>query len=145
VSAGRRGSDRVSSRKLVASRAVNSRETVHFRNVGFGLKTQFPLVAVLVGPPIRFVSAVISMRPGVRYEPGISEDEFKSYDKRTVSDLQAFLKSREIKFTRYQWLRESFGYAYFWEGIARSSVGPCIGIFIGCLITGALERRRSLT
>lgn len=102
------------------------------------------LVAVLIGPPLTFVSTIASVRPGVKYEPGISQDEFRSYDNRTVSDLQAFLKSREVKFTRYHWLRESVGYAFFWKGIALSSVRSCIGIFLGCVIMGILERRRAI-
>jgi hypothetical protein len=80
------------------------------------------LVALLIGPLITFVSVVTSTR----------------------TDLEAFMKSREVKFTRYQWLRESIGYAYFWKEIARSSLGPCIGIFLGCLVVGKLERRYSL-
>jgi hypothetical protein len=102
------------------------------------------LVALLIGPLVTFVSTVASTRTTVKYEPGLSEDELKSYDNRTVSDLKAFMKSREVKFTRYQWLRESVGYAYFWEGIALSSLGPCAGIFLGCLIVGRLERRYAL-
>ena len=103
------------------------------------------LVAVLIGPVVTFVSTVASTRVSVKYEPGISEDEFRSYDNRTVSDLQAFLKSREVKFTRNQWLRESMGYTYFWEGIARSSLRSCIAVFLGCVIIGTWERRRRQT
>jgi hypothetical protein len=102
------------------------------------------LVAVLIGPPLTFVSTVASVRPGVKYEPGISEDEIKSYDNRPVSELQALLKSREVKLTRYQRLRESIGYAYFWKGLALTSIRSCIGIFIGCVILGILERRRAI-
>lgn len=102
------------------------------------------LVAVLVGPAITFVFSVASIRPGVRYEPGISEDEFKSYDNRTVAELQALLKSREVKVTRYQWLRESVVSGYFWARIVGNSLRPCIGIFIGCVIMGTLERRRAI-
>jgi hypothetical protein len=103
------------------------------------------LVALLVGPLVTFVSTVASVRTTVKYEPGLSEAEMKSYDNRKVSELEAFLKSREVKFTRYQWLRESIGCAYFWKGIARSSLGPCIGIFLGCIVVGRLERRNGLT
>jgi hypothetical protein len=99
------------------------------------------LVALLIGPLVTFVSTVASVRTTVRYDPGLSEAEIKSYDNRKVSDLEAVLKSREVKFTRYQWLRESIGYSYFWKGVARSSLGPCIGIFLGCIIVGRLERR----
>ena len=100
------------------------------------------LVAVLIGPMITFVFTVAYSRSAVRYEPGIGEVEFKSYDNRTVSDFQAFLKSREVKLTRYQSLRESMGYAYFWEGIARSSLRSCIAVFLGCVIIGTWDRRR---
>ena len=100
------------------------------------------LVAVLIGPVSTFVSTVASTRANVKYEPGISEDEFRSYDNRTVSDLQAFLKSREVKLTRYQSLRESMGYAYFWKGIARSSLRCGIAVFLGCIIVGTWDRRR---
>jgi hypothetical protein len=103
------------------------------------------LVALLIGPPVTFVSIMVSVRTTVKYEPGLSEDELKSYDNRRVSDLKAFMKSREVKFTRYQWLRESIGYAYFWKGIALGSLGPCIGIFLGCLVVGRLERRYDLS
>jgi hypothetical protein len=102
------------------------------------------LIAVLVGPALTFVLTVASMRRAVKYEPGISEDEIKSYHNRPVSELQALLKSREVKLTRYQWLRESIGYAYFWEGIALTSIRPCIGIFIGCVIIWTLERRHAI-
>jgi hypothetical protein len=102
------------------------------------------LVALLIGPLVTFVSAVVSVRTTVEYVPGLSEDEIKSFDNRTVSDLEAFMQSRAVKFTRYQWLRESIGEAYFWKGIARGSLWHCIGIFLGCLIVGSLERRSTL-
>jgi hypothetical protein len=103
------------------------------------------LVALLIGPVVAFVSAVASVRTPVEYEPGVSQAEIKSYDSRTVSELEAFLKSRQVKLTRYQWLRESIGYSYFWKGIARSSVGPFVGIFLGSIVVGTWERRYGST
>ena len=100
------------------------------------------LAAVLIGPVVTFVATVASVRTTVSYEPGLSQEELKSYDNRTVVDLNAFLKSRAVKFTRSEWLRESIGNAYFWKGIAWKSVGPCIGIFLGCIAVGQLERRQ---
>lgn len=99
------------------------------------------LAAALIGPLVAFASTVASVRPGVRYAPGISQYELKSYDSRSVTDLEAFLQSREVKLTRSQWLRESIGSAQFWEGNAWKSVEPIIGIFLGCIIVGGLERR----
>jgi ABC-type transport system involved in multi-copper enzyme maturation permease subunit len=102
------------------------------------------LAALLIGPLVTFVSIVASVRTTVKYEPGLSENEIKSYDNRTVSDFEAFMKSREVKFTRYQWLRESIRYADFWKEMAWRSLGPCIGIFLGCLVVAAIERRQDL-
>jgi len=100
------------------------------------------LVAVLLGPIITVVFAVAYSRSSVRFEPGISETEFKSYDNRSLSDLQALMKSREVKLTRYQTLRDSMGYAYFWKGIARSSLPSSIAVFLGCMIIGTWDRHR---
>ena len=102
-------------------------------------------MALLIGPLVAFVSTVASVRATVEYEPGVSQSELKSYDNRTVSDLEAFLKSRQVKLTRYQWLRESIGYSYFWRGVALNSVGPCVGVFLGSIVVGMWERRYGST
>jgi len=68
------------------------------------------LAAVLIGPAVTFVWTVASTRVTVKYEPGVSEEEFKAYKTRSVSELDAFLKSRQVKFSRSQWLRESMGF-----------------------------------
>ena len=102
------------------------------------------ITALLIGLSLTFVSAVAFVRtPVVTYEPGISEAEFHLYDNRTISEWNACLTSLEFNLTLYQWLRESVGYAYFWKGIARRSLGPCIGIFLGCVLVGWLERRHA--
>jgi hypothetical protein len=103
------------------------------------------LAAVLIGVPATFASTVLSTRVTVRYEPGISEAEMKAYDDRPVSELTALLKSRSVKFSRSQWLRESVGEMYFWQDISLKSVVPCVGIFLGCLVVGLLERRDATT
>jgi hypothetical protein len=102
------------------------------------------LAALLISPSVTFMFTAAFTRSTVEYEPGLTESEFHSYDNRTVSDLEAFMKSREVKVTGYQLLRESIGHAYFWKGIARRSLGPCVGIFLGCILVGWLERRRCL-
>lgn len=101
------------------------------------------LAGLLIGPIVAFVSTVASVRTTVRYEPPLSQEELKSYDNRAVADLDALFKSRAVKLTRSEWLRESIGYAYFWKGIAWKSVGPCIGIFLGCIAVGSMERRQA--
>jgi hypothetical protein len=100
------------------------------------------LIAVLIGPTTTLVFTVAYSRSAVRYEPGISEEEFNSYHHRTVTDLQAFMKSREVKLTRYQSLRDSMGSAYFWKGIGRGSLRSCVAVFFGCVIIGKWDSRR---
>jgi hypothetical protein len=102
------------------------------------------IVAVLVGPLVAFVSTVASVRTTVKYEPGLTPAEMNAYNKRSVSELEAFLKSREVKFTAPSGLRESIGEGYFWKEIARKSIVPGIGIFFGCVLVGGLERPRAL-
>jgi hypothetical protein len=85
---------------------------------------------------------VASIRTTVKYEPGVSEAEMKEYDNRSVSEFRAFMKSREVKFTRPEWLRQSIGEGYFWKEITKKSIVPCIGLFFACAIMGGLERRR---
>ena len=102
-------------------------------------------MALVIGPLVALVSTVASVHATVEYEPGVSQAELKSYDNRTVSELEAFLKSRQVKLSRYQWLRESIGYSYFWQGIALSSVGPFVGVFLGSIVVGMWERRYGST
>ena len=99
------------------------------------------LVAVLIGPLTTFVFTVAYARSVLEYQPGISEEEFKSYDNRTVSDFQAFLKSRQVKISAFEALRKSMGQTYFWKRMAQGSIPSSLAAFLGCIIVGASYRR----
>ncbi len=110
-----------------------------------GLLIRSFLAAVLIAPLANLVVGIASVRAITEYQPGISEAEMRSYDNRTVAELQTFLQSRGVRLTRYQALRESMRYSYFWKGLARGSVAPCIAVFLGCVIVGGTERRHALS
>ena len=109
-----------------------------------GLLVRSLLVALLLGPVVTFIVGIARISKITEYEPGISEAEMKAYEGRTVAELERFLQSRRVRLTRYQSLREQMRYPFFWKGIARGSVGPCVAVFLGCIIVGGAERRRAL-
>jgi hypothetical protein len=110
-----------------------------------GLLIRSFLAALLIAPLATLVVDISRMRAITEYQPGISEAEMKAYDNRTVAELEAFLQSRRARLTRYQSLREVMRYSYFWKGLARGSVAPCIAVFLGCVIVGGIERRHALS
>ena len=100
------------------------------------------LVAALIGPLTTFAFTVAYARSVLEYQPGISEEEFKSYDNRTVSEFQAFLKSRQVKISAFRSLRKAMGQGYFWKRMAQGSIPSSLAIFLGCMVVGASYRRR---
>lgn len=101
------------------------------------------LVAILVGTAIDFVSRVASFRGGMKYEPPFSVAERHEIQSMTVNEMDAVLAKRRIKMTRWDWLRESAGYAYFWKEVARDAMVPICGVFLACAWIGWMERRRA--
>ena len=43
------------------------------------------------------------------------------------------------KLTRMEWVQDSIGHAYFWEGVAKQSMVPVLGVFIACVFVGRLN------
>lgn len=100
------------------------------------------LIAVLVGPAIGFISKVASIRGGIKYDPPFSEAERYHMQNMTVNEMESALAKRRIKMTRWDWLRESVPYSYFWEEVAGDAIVPVCGVFLACSWIGWLEKRR---
>ena len=98
-------------------------------------------VAVLVGPAICLVSTVASLQGGTKYDPPVSEAEFHQMGNMTVNDMEAALAKRRIKMTRWDWLRDSVPYSYFWKQVAHDSIVPSLGVFLACTWVGWIEQR----
>jgi len=102
------------------------------------------IAALLLGPVLTVAVHIASIPKISEYQPGLTEAETKAYDDRTVLDFEKFLESRRLRLTRYQSLREEMRYPSFWKGIAWGSIEPFIAVFLGCIIVGGAERRRTL-
>jgi hypothetical protein len=100
------------------------------------------LVAILVGPAIGLISKVASLQGGIKYDPPVSEAERHQMRNMTVDEIEAGLAKRRIKMTRWDWLRESVPYSYFWKEVARGAIVPTCGVFLGCAWVGWMEKRR---
>ena len=99
------------------------------------------LVAVLVGPAIGLVSKVASLQGGTKYDPPLSEAEFHQMGNMTVNEMEAALAKRSIKMTRWDWVRDSVYYSYFWKQVAQDAIVPSSGVFLACTWVGWMEKR----
>jgi hypothetical protein len=101
------------------------------------------IIAIILGPLSAFVISAASFRHATKYDPPISEDEMKRMDNMTVKEFKTALRAREVKLTYAQWLAESIGTSYFWKSLGTGSLVPTTGLFLACICTGILERRKA--
>jgi hypothetical protein len=83
------------------------------------------------------------MHRGAKYEPPISEAEWRQLSELPAAKLGPILEGRQVRLTRIQWLCDSIGYSYFWKSQAKNSLVPTLGVFFACICVGGLERRRA--
>ena len=103
------------------------------------------LAAAFIGPTIGFVSEFASVHKAVRYEPPISEAESHQMENMTVSEMKAAMAKRRIVMSRWEWLRDSVPYLYFWKDLAHRAVVPSSGVFLACMWVGWMEKRHVQT
>ena len=101
------------------------------------------VIAMLAGPSIAFMNSVLWLRPGVKYEPPMTEAEFTRLRDLSVRDAEALLKSRAVHMTRTEVLAESVSNSYFWRNLAKNSLVPSLGVFLACLCMGIWDKRRT--
>jgi hypothetical protein len=99
------------------------------------------LVAVLVGPAINLVSTFTLLHRATKYDPPISEAEFHQMGNMTLNEMDTALAKRRIKVTRWDWLKDSVQYSYFWKQVARDAIVPGCGVFLACIWVGWMDRR----
>jgi hypothetical protein len=100
------------------------------------------LIAVLVGPAINLVSTFTLFHDATTYDPPVSEAEFHRMGNMTVNEMEAALAKRSVKLTRWNWLKDSVQYSYFWKQVARDAIVPSCGVFFACIWVSWGERRR---
>src|SRR5260370_25082450 len=99
------------------------------------------VIAVLIGSLVGFVDYVVSIHGATKYDPPISEEEGRQLRDLPIAKAEAVFAARRRTLTRGQWVLDSIGYSYFWRGVAQDSVVPAFGVFIGCVVLGALQLR----
>jgi hypothetical protein len=98
--------------------------------------------ALLLGSLVGFVEYVRSVHGAARYDPPITEDEWRRLHGLPMDQAEALLISRRKAITRQQWVLESIGTSFFWKGVAEDSLVPILGVFIACVIVGRLQTAR---
>ena len=99
------------------------------------------IAAVIMGPVIAIVSEVVSIRDAKRYQPPVSQTEMAAMRSLPVNQVEAVLRGREVKVSRWEWLTESVRYSYFWKQVAETGIAPGLGFFLACIWVGWMEKR----
>jgi hypothetical protein len=99
------------------------------------------LIAILTGPLVAFLNTVILSHVNHRYEPPLTQDEMKQWEKLPVTEMKMKLLQREVPFSKLEWLSVSVRYGYFWKQLGVASIIPTMGIFLACLCFGRWERQ----
>jgi len=100
------------------------------------------VIALLIGVLVGFVDYVAPFHGASKYDPPVTAEEGRQLRDLPIAKAEAVLAARRKTFiTRSQWVLESIGYSYFWSGVAKKSIAPVLGIFVGCLVVGGLQRR----
>ena len=100
------------------------------------------LLALIVGPLIALSNSVLWLRGAHKYDPPITEAEWRQLGELPAARMGLALARREVRLTRMQWLRDAVGHSYFWQSLAKSSVVPTLGVFFSCICFGGLEGHR---
>ena len=99
------------------------------------------VVAMLIGFSTGFAAYVASVHGAGRYDPPLSEQEWRQVREMPIEKAEAVLSARRKILSRKEWVVGSLRYSYFWKGVAKDSVFPIIGIFVGCLLVGRWQVR----
>lgn len=99
------------------------------------------VIAVLIGSLVGFADFVASVHGASKYDPPISAEESRQLRDMPIEKAEAVLAARRKILSRREWVVGSLRYSYFWKGVAKDSLFPVIGIFIGCLLVGRWQSR----
>ena len=100
------------------------------------------IAAFVIGPVVGLLSEALLVRGAVIYVPPVSNSEMDSMENLPMKHFEAALAARKRHLTRWEWLKDSVPYAYFWKDIARRSIVPTSGVFLACVCVGWMEARK---
>ena len=99
------------------------------------------LIALIFGPLTTFAYTVLSVRGPIKYDPPISEAEWRQLTELPAAKMGLALQAREVHLTRSQWLASSVGHSFFWLDLMKNSVVPVLGVFSASVCLGYWQRR----
>jgi hypothetical protein len=99
------------------------------------------LIALLTGPIVTFLNTVIWSHVNHRYEPPLTQDEMKQWEKLPAAEMEMKLQQRRVPISKLGWLSVSIRYGYFWKRLAATSIIPTIGVFLACLYLSRSPQR----
>jgi hypothetical protein len=99
------------------------------------------LIALIFGPLAAFATTVQWVRGPIKYDPPISESEWRQLTELPATKMALAVQAREVHLTRSQWLASSVGHSFFWFLLAKNSVIPVLGVFSGSVCLGYWQRR----
>jgi hypothetical protein len=102
------------------------------------------IAAILIGSAIGFVTEVASIKGGMRYEPLLSEEEVTQMRSISPNQMEGSLASRRIRMNRWEWLKYSIHYSYYWKHVAQNTIVATCGLFLGCVWVGWMEKKQPL-
>jgi hypothetical protein len=97
--------------------------------------------ALLIGFLVGFADYVASVHGVFKYDPPLTEAEYRQIRDLPIEKAEGELKPRTIELSRTRWIFESIVEPWFWWNVIKKSILPIVGIFIACLCVGVLLRR----
>ena len=102
------------------------------------------VAALLIGPAIGFISEATSVEKATKYYPPLSTAEIDRMKNLPFGEVEAAVHRRAIPMSRWEWLKDSIRYSYFWRDVAGRSIVPTAGVFLACLWVGWIGTRGAL-
>ena len=102
------------------------------------------VTAIVVASVFTVTLRIATIRPIHEYLPGVSQEEMKAFDNKTVAEFESYLKSRQVQLTWTQTFRQFVRLPSFWRGMALSSAWSAIPAFFSAMLVGWMERRQAL-
>ena len=97
--------------------------------------------ALLIGFLAGFADYVMSVHGVVKYDPPLTENEYRQIRDLPIEKAEAVLGPRTKRLSRARWMLESIGEPWFWWNVSKHSILPALAIFTGCFCVGVLLRR----
>jgi hypothetical protein len=99
------------------------------------------VIAILTGPLVTFLNTVILSRVNHRYEPPLTQEEMRQWEKLPTAEMEMKLQQRQVPVSKLEWLSVAIRYGYFRRRLAVTGIIPTVGVFLPCFCLGCWQQR----